>query len=113
VSQIAPSSEDMKALFEALVLSAEETLKKTPEMLAVLKQANVVDAGGMGLLIIYKGMLHYLINETMIEVDSKTDVSSQADFLGLDTEDIKFTYCTEFLIVKNGHKASVLRLQKF
>ena len=113
VSQVAPSCNSMKELFEALVTSADETLKKTPDMLPVLKQANVVDAGGMGLLIIYKGMLHYIINETMIEVGATTDVGAQADFSSIDTENIKFTYCTEFLIVKNGHKASIERLKKF
>lgn len=113
VNQNISSYTSMIELFEALILHAEETLKKTPDMLPVLKQANVVDAGGMGLLIIYKGMLHYLVNETMIEAGNATNVEAQADFSSIDTGDIKFTYCTEFLIIKSDSNMSISKLQKF
>ena len=64
-------SHSIEELFEVLLAAADETLQKTPQMLPVLKQANVVDAGGMGLFVIYQGMQHYLLNQTMIEVDTQ------------------------------------------
>lgn len=114
LTDIAPKCASMEKLFEELVFKADETLKKTPQMLPVLKQANVVDAGGMGLLIIYRGMLHYLVNKTMIEASEAENVQEEADFSLVATEDIKFTYCTEFLIVKDPRKVSSEReLKKY
>jgi len=104
INSIASECESMDKLFEELIAKADETLQKTPQMLPVLKQANVVDAGGMGLLVIYRGMMHYLQNETMIETDKVEETSEEADFASIATEDIKFTYCTEFLIIKEPLK---------
>ena len=106
IVNIAPQCDSIEKLFEELVLKADETLQKTPQMLPVLKQANVVDAGGMGLLVIYKGMLHYVVNKTMIEAPQEQMVNEEADFSFIDTEDIKFTYCTEFFIVKDARKVA-------
>ena len=87
--------------FEQICKTASETLDKTPEMLPVLKQANVVDAGGKGLLEIYLGMLSVLRDGTVIASEVKVDTSAaKADFKSFNNEDIKFIYCTEFLINK-------------
>lgn len=92
---------DITKLMEEVCSHSEAILAKTPEMLPVLKQARVVDAGGAGLLVIFKGMLEVLkddiksvkiINETVKE--SKTPVQKS-----LSTEDIKYGYCTEFFIL--------------
>ncbi len=95
-------TQEILSVFEEIIRSANETLEKTPDMLPVLKQANVVDAGGKGLIVIYEGMLSVLKNNIIIELLEKEQRPSlKADFQSFKTEDIKFLYCTEFIINKN------------
>ncbi len=95
------SNEDMDLIsfFEEIVSQANETLERTPEMLPVLKQANVVDAGGKGLMDILIGMLYYLTTKKIIEVsDEQIDVKNEKENKTFEDGDIKFGYCTEFFI---------------
>ena len=95
---VAKQSTDLIFLFKEIVRQANITLEKTPEMLPVLKQANVVDAGGKGLIDILNGMLYYLTTKEIIQVAEKQmDVAPSNEILPFE-EDIKFGYCTEFLI---------------
>ncbi|NME95046.1 DAK2 domain-containing protein [Clostridium cochlearium] len=80
---------------------SSETLSKTPEMLPVLKEAKVVDAGGAGLLIILQGMYEVLeknLQDISIVDEEKGKVTYEAAKT-IKEEDIKFGYCTEFFIV--------------
>ena len=91
---------DITLLMEEVCNYAEETLNKTPDMLPVLKKAKVVDSGGMGLLIILKGMYEVLlkgIEATSIKESVEGKVGTAAK--GIEAEDIKFGYCTEFIIL--------------
>lgn len=98
--EIAEEDSDLEAFFLEVFKHAEETLARTPEMLPVLKEAGVVDSGGQGLLEVYRGALDafrgkeidYTIEETS-GTGSITKVTSQAE------ADIKFGYCTEFIIM--------------
>ncbi|MBE6584948.1 MAG: DAK2 domain-containing protein [Ruminococcaceae bacterium] len=97
-------TDDPVAFFELLVKNAEEVLNKTPEMLPVLKQAKVVDAGGSGFVAILKGMLASLRGQDVPEVadsDSAGESQNQADFSEFNTESIKFAYCTECIVGKS------------
>lgn len=70
---------DCKKVMEILCAAAKGALLKTPEMLPVLKEAGVVDAGGQGLLYILEGMRSYLVDGVMIEAaDNKTDKEETA-----------------------------------
>ncbi len=95
-----------EAFFERLVESAEEVLSKTPEMLPVLKQAKVVDAGGSGFVAILRGMLASLRGKDFPALkESKEDTAStqdKADFGDFDGENIKFAYCTECIVGKSS-----------
>lgn len=104
--EAALQSDDLIDVFAQAIESGEETLQKTPEMLPVLKEAGVVDAGGKGLLVIYGGMLEALKREDEeidpllclsggAQVQSSGAASSQAAF---STESIEFGYCTEFIV---------------
>ncbi len=96
--------DDPVAFFELLVKNAEEVLNKTPEMLPVLKQAKVVDAGGSGFVAILKGMLASLRGQDVPEVldgDASDDTQGQANFGEFDGESIKFAYCTECIVGKS------------
>lgn len=98
--EIAPDSENLEEFFQAVFAQAEDTLSRTPDMLPVLKEAGVVDSGGQGLLEVYRGAIDGYLGK---EIDysqfgqsrgsSVTKISPQAE------ADIKFGYCTEFIIL--------------
>ncbi len=83
-----------------------EVLGQTTDMNPVLKKAGVVDAGGKGYLVILEGMLAALRGESMPEVpDEPVKAESESSaFEKFDTADIKFTYCTEFIVQRKNSK---------
>lgn len=98
---------DIKDLMKEICEKSQDMLNKTPEMLPVLKSAKVVDSGGMGLLIILKGMSEALekeIEATIQEFKPAEEKVSAANNLNI--EDIKFGYCTEFIILGNAENAN-------
>lgn len=96
-------------LFDVLLAGAEDALAKTPEMLPVLKQTGVVDAGGYGFVCVLQGMKAALdgkpyaaSNITVSESEAEeAESKAAANFAEFNTEDIKFGYCTECIIEKN------------
>lgn len=90
-------------LFDYMVEVAEHTLEETPEMLPVLKQANVVDAGGAGFVAILEGMRAALKNQPVEAVDktSAPATAKKANFAEFETFDIEFPYCTECIVTKS------------
>ena len=112
--------ETLEELFKMLLLSGDAILKKTPEMLPVLKQAGVVDSGGMGLMVIFRGMYAALTGETVeIEESSSAAASMPGEYVDdhgdLRVEDITFGYCTEFIVSHprpDMKESEVVRLRK-
>lgn len=97
-------AEEMIELYEEVCEESKKMLDKTPEMLPQLKQAKVVDAGGMGLLIILRGMVEALKSGKDVSLNKDGEATSseeQYDIPGaeIDPADIKFGYCTEFIIM--------------
>lgn len=82
---------------------ADESLAKTPEILPVLKTAGVVDAGGKGLLCIFEGMKSVFCDGEVISLlgDSAKPVEAVTRAVSEENVDIKFCYCTEFIVDKN------------
>ncbi|MBE6547306.1 MAG: DAK2 domain-containing protein [Ruminococcaceae bacterium] len=99
------SSLDIHILFEMFVKSAEHTLAQTPEMLPVLKQAGVVDAGGFGFVCVVKGMQDALEGRAAEvaeeEISEEKLTGEAANFADFETGDIEFGYCTECIVDKN------------
>ncbi len=108
----------LEVSFEALK-AAKEALAQTPELLPVLKQAGVVDAGGSGLVLIFEGIQSVWANNAIVQptegsgvepvsTPSKSTVANASD-------DIKFGYCSEFLIEKanNAKEKDPLKLRAF
>ncbi len=89
----------LQASLKAGKIALDETIHQNP----VLEKAGVVDAGGMGFLIILQGMLDSLQGKPMPEMVSNVSESS-ADFGDFDTGDIKFGYCTEFICARECKK---------
>lgn len=105
------SNVDITELMKEVCRQSEDMLNKTPDMLPALKQAKVVDSGGMGLLIILKGM-HQALNENIVaEIGNvtKNKVTEIKKAQELVDHDIKFGYCTEFIIMGDASKASDLK----
>lgn len=94
---------DVKEFFKDITAEASRVLDTTPDLLPVLKQAGVVDAGGRGLVVMMEGALNY---NNLSNYDEKEEVAVKAPDHNHQSEvsgDIKFGYCTEFLIEsKNG-----------
>ncbi|MBQ9852109.1 MAG: DAK2 domain-containing protein [Ruminiclostridium sp.] len=92
-------------VLESAILQAEQTLAETTDMNPVLKKAGVVDAGGMGFLVILKGMLDELRGIPMPEGSEAAPVQKEkADFASFETGDITFGYCTEFICSRDNDK---------
>ncbi len=105
--EFAAENHDAKQVFAYYIEQGIETLNQTPEMLPVLKQAGVVDAGGKGFLVILEGMMHTLQTGEILEggqVEQTPETVDFADFNKFDTEEIKFAYCTEYIINKDPKK---------
>ena len=89
---------------EAAIAEAKVALANTTNQNPVLKKAGVVDAGGKGWLVALEAMLLALRGEDIVvpEGMNTADVKEAADFSDFDTEDITFTYCTEFIISREN-----------
>ena len=89
---------DLKAFFEHIIQKMKKSVQNTPELLPVLKEAGVVDSGGMGMLYITEGMWAYL-NGEIIEADSEREstISLSAHSFGPDSI-LEYGYCTEFVL---------------
>ena len=110
---------DVVELFRLVLTVGDAILKRTPEMLPVLKQAGVVDSGGMGLMVVFRGMYAALTGEP---VDAVAEV--KADSMPMPgefvddheaIEEIKFGYCTEFIVShprEDMRDSDVVRLRR-
>jgi DAK2 domain fusion protein YloV len=97
--ECAYDSEDIETALKSVIKHANEVLDKTPSMLPALQQAGVVDAGGMGLILIFKGALDALYTgEDPVPLDLVKASEEALTPAGLNDADIKFAYCTEFLL---------------
>ena len=95
--------EDLIYFFDEVIKYADEILERTPEMLPVLKQAGVVDSGGQGLMQVLKGAYDaFLGKEIDLSIPEVTHVKPVQTGMGVQADaDIKFGYCTEFIIMLN------------
>ncbi len=96
-------------VMEKALEQGEKTLKQTPEMLPVLKQAGVVDAGGKGLLVIYEGWIKFLKGEEITFTKSEDAVIDFVDEHPIDPSQIEFKYCTEFIILGSNLNPDKIR----
>ncbi len=102
-----PEFEDVREFLKALLGAGEESLKRTPEILPVLKQAGVVDAGGCGVTVLLGGAVTALETGAAVPLEDevKEGASKAADKEDIDTANIKYSYCTEFLINKSASRS--------
>ena len=110
--EVSETVTDIRELMTAVVEEAKQSLNRTPELLPVLKEVGVVDSGGQGLVFVYEGFLASLKGEALPE---KTVGNSMDDLVSaehhkhvqgfMDTADIEFGFCTEFMVrLEDGKK---------
>jgi len=101
--QAAEENNYIEFVHDAAIEEARVALANTVNQNPVLKKAGVVDAGGKGWLLVLEAMAAALRGEDIIVPEGGAgDVKEQADFADFDTEDITFTYCTEFIISREN-----------
>ncbi|MGG0668978.1 DAK2 domain-containing protein [Lederbergia citrisecunda] len=103
--EVAKSTTDIIEVMEAIVEESKASLKRTPDLLPVLKEVGVVDSGGQGLVYVYEGFLACLKGEGIPErtnMDLMEDLVNAEHHRGvqgfMNTEDIVYGYCTEFMV---------------
>lgn len=101
--ELSEKEEDLERFIRKVIEHGDFVLSQTPEMLPVLKQAGVVDSGGQGLMQILRGALDGFLGKE-IQVDDivqpkKTEDAAVMDRSQIETANIKFGYCTEFIIM--------------
>ena len=101
--ELAAETDDIVDFLEKVIAHGDYVLSQTPEMLPVLKQAGVVDSGGQGLMQVMKGALDGVLGNGIPFDAVVAQTSAKAAPVGaarddIDTADIKFGYCTEFII---------------
>ena len=100
-AELALEEEDLDVFFAGVIEEAERVLATTPDLLPVLKEAGVVDSGGQGLVEVLKGAYDAYLGK---EVDYTFEAPSKSAPVKISAEteaEIKFGYCTEFIIVLN------------
>ncbi len=98
-AEIAETEEDLTVMIDEIIKHGDEVLNKTPEMLPVLKQAGVVDSGGQGLMQVVKGAYDaFLGKEIDLTIEGATKPIDKSKVEVTDNFDIKYGYCTEFII---------------
>lgn len=100
----ARSVNDFEYVLGVAIEAAEKALDETVNQNPVLEKAGVVDAGGMGWLVVMKAMHQTLTTGKIATYEPKTEKakpSEKADFSAFDTEDITFGFCTEFIVRKH------------
>lgn len=101
--ELSDETEDVVTFVEEVIKQAEYVLDQTPEMLPVLKQAGVVDSGGQGLVQVLKGAYDALIGKEIDYTIEGAPTGAAPAKISAETEaEIKFGYCTEFIIVLNA-----------
>jgi len=103
--EAAENGEDVLAVWDAACKGAVEALALTPELLPVLKKADVVDAGGQGLVYIFEGMTSVFKKNMILTESAEAAAPAEEHYSAAaheSGENITFTYCTEFIVNRTG-----------
>lgn len=102
--EVVLETDDLQFMIDEIIKQGDYVLSQTPEMLPVLKQAGVVDSGGQGLMQVLKGAYDsFMGKEIDLTFEGSTAGSKAAVSDNVEDVDIKFGYCTEFIIMLEKH----------
>ncbi|MBQ9374864.1 MAG: DAK2 domain-containing protein [Ruminococcus sp.] len=115
--EIMMSTNDPVLIWEEVCAQAERSLDETPKLLPALAKAGVVDAGGMGLLIIFKAIRDVFKGGEIVKTETQepnaVTVETFSSAVGQYDEEIHFTYCTEMLITKSDDAKDCSKLRAY
>ncbi|MBQ3095412.1 MAG: DAK2 domain-containing protein [Clostridia bacterium] len=111
-ARVAAETEDVEAVCAATLEAARAALAETKFQNPVLTKAGVVDAGGQGWVLVLEGFLAALRGET-IACSAEAGETAANAFDNFETEDINFTYCTEFIVMRAQDSSDPLRLRAY
>src|SRR5699024_8996025 len=104
----AEETEDVIEIMESVLSTAKKALKKTPDLLPVLKEVGVVDSGGQGLVYVYEAFLASLTGDTIADLAEEQELPDLDEMVraehhrdvqsAVNTEDIQYGYCTEIMV---------------
>ena len=115
----AEETDDIVEIFTALIEEGEASLNRTPDLLPALKKAGVVDSGAMGFILIFKGIYSVIKGEGIIESADEPHAKREVTFVGSTNAagtyetDIKYTYCTEYIVNKNDGCDDATKLRAY
>ena len=98
-SEVASKTDDLDTIFKEAIEYGDYVLSQTPEMLPVLKQAGVVDSGGQGLMVVLKGAYDAFLGKEIKFNEELPKTNVNVELSATEEVDIKFGYCTEFIIM--------------
>jgi len=101
---VSETEEDIEAVLKQALEAGYVALADTINQNPVLKKAGVIDAGAKGYLYMLDGMLKALRGEAITRISAGTELNGKADFAQFAAEDIKFVYCTEFIVDRKTKK---------
>ena len=113
---------EFEAFLKRVIDAGEDILRKTPDMLPVLKKAGVVDAGGRGLVTVFDGMYRTLVGEELVLISggkveendfAEIKTVGEVDPLENDYEHITFQYCTEYFITHLKNEVTDAAIDKY
>jgi len=99
-------ADSLETMLDAALMQGRAALELTTEQNSVLKKAGVVDAGGKGYIVIFEAMLASLRGDFVLSRSSEK--RDEADFSAIEDEDIRFTYCTEFIVSRDNPRSPTL-----
>ena len=102
MAEVVMETESLEEAMDRVLKHGDYVLSQTPELLPVLKQAGVVDSGGQGLMEILKGAVDCFLGKESVSVEIPKTGAVSGGFVpaeDIDTADIKFGYCTEFIVM--------------
>ncbi|MBQ2824292.1 MAG: DAK2 domain-containing protein [Oscillospiraceae bacterium] len=110
---LAETADDVSVFWGEICDEADKALAQTPELLPVLKKAGVVDAGGKGLIVIWRAMLEVFSGGKGVSASQSDNKGSVQTAVGDFDEEINFTYCTEFIVNKTPESPDVIKLRAY
>lgn len=111
--ELAAQDENLESVLTGSIETAKVALENTVNQNPVLKKAGVVDAGGMGFVVILEGMLSSLQGNDIAAQDASGEAKEQADFADFATEDITFAYDTVYIVRKKDENTSLEPLRVY
>ena len=105
-------------IWQVMIDAAKDALARTPEQLPVLKKAGVVDAGGAGLVYVMEGMQKVFTGEGILPLEedapaAPTEIPDERNAAGLYEGELTYTYCTEFIVLKDPDRADAEKLRSY